>query len=682
MKTRFFSLRLGCQNIRRNYQTYVPFLLATSMLTFALYALNTMRFNAGLTHVEVGNVMMPFLLMLGSVVVTIFAYVFLFYANSFLIRRRKTEFGLYRVLGMERRHIVRVLFHELLVAYLLTLAFGMGLGTLLTRLMFLILRALTRLDIPLENTPSPLATWLTLLPVSLLFLLLFLYDAIQVRRTKPIDLLHASQQGEKEPKARWLLSIIGLAAMVAGYVKALQVDTPETAVVSFFYAVLLVILGTYLLFLTGSIALLKALKAKKSFYYTPKNFINISGMMYRMKQNAAGLASIAILCTMAMVTFGSTGAMYLSIEKSLNDVYPTDIRISTDMEDAFDAMMPAIEQANEETGLTMSNLRTYRYYRTTVLWDDVGVNSHFNYRPKDTVDTSLYFEIGFIPLEDFNALEGTDLTLGEREMAVYGLPGYQRPFETGKSFLFSGEAWVAQPIDSLATDISFGSRPNLETLLIVLPDWDTMAQAARNYPSFQFDMPETLDLRWCVAYDLSGSVSEQVAYDRIVHSAIHSSFRAAGVDLSFALSLDNRAPEAKNLYTLYGTLLFIGVFLGLVFLMGTALIIYFKQLSEGHQDRERFAILQKVGMDQKMVRRAVRQQVLLVFFLPLAVALCHVLGSLHMISLMIQVFELTNSGFIMQCSLVSALIVAAVYLAFYGQTAHSYYKIVRLEVKT
>ena len=681
MKTRFFSLRLALRNMRRNYQTYVPFLLATSLLTFALYALSTMRFNPGLAHAEVGNVMMPFLLMLGSVVVTVFAYIFLFYANSFLIRRRKTEFGLYRVLGMERRHIVRVLFHELLVVYLLTLVFGMGLGTLLTRLMFLILRALTKLDIPLENTPAPLATWLTLIVISILFLLLFLYDAIQVQQTKPIDLLHASQQGEKEPKARWLLSFIGLAALVAGYVKAFQVDTPETAILSFFYAVLLVILGTYLLFLTGSIALLKALKAKRAFYYQPKHFINVSGMMYRMKQNAAGLASIAILCTMAMVTFGSTGALYMSVEKSLNDLYPTNIRISTDMEDAFEAMMPAIEQANEETGLTMSNLRTYRYYRTSVLWDEEGVNCHFNYRPKDTVDTSLYFEIGFIPLEDFNALESTDLTLGEREMAVYGLPGYQRPFEPGKSFLFNGEAWYAQPIDSLATGISFGFKPDLETLLIVLPDWDTMAEAARNYPSFQFDMPKTFDLRWCVAYDLSGSVSEQVAYDRIVINAIHSSIRAAGVDLSFALSSGNRAPEAQNQYTLFGTLLFIGVFLGLIFLMGTALIIYFKQLSEGHQDRERFAILQKVGMDQRLVRRSVRQQVLLVFFLPLAVALCHVLGSLHMISLMIQAFELTDSGFIMQCSLVSALIVAAVYLAFYGQTAHTYYKLIRLEAK-
>ena len=681
MRSRFFSLRLACSNIYRNHQTYGPFLMATSLLTFALYAFNTMRFNAGLARAEVGNVMMPFLLMLGSIIVTIFAYIFLFYANSFLIRRRKTEFGLYRVLGMERRHIVKILFHELLVVYGLTLAFGMGLGTLLTRLMFLILRALTKLDIPLENTPAPLATWLTLIVISFLFLILFLYDAIQVQRTKPIDMLHASQQGEKEPRARWLLSIIGLISLVAGYVKALLVDTPETAILSFFYAVLLVILGTYLLFLTGSIALLKALKARKSFYYRPKHFINISGMMYRMKQNAAGLASIAILCTMAMVTFGSTGALYLSIEKTLDNLYPTDFRISTDMEDAFEAMMPAIEQVNEETGLTMSNLRAYRYYHTYTIWNKAGLQDRHTYRPSGDEDAGVYFDISFIPLEDFNALEGTSLTLGEREMAIYGLPGYQRPFEPGEPFLFNGEAWRAQPIDRLAVGISFGVTPNENTLLIVLPDWDTMAEAARNYP-YLYLPPKTFDLRWCLAYDLSGSVSEQVAYDRMALSAVYDSIRAAGVDASFALSSSNRASEAKNQYTLYGTLLFIGVFLGLVFLMGTALIIYFKQLSEGHQDRERFAILQKVGMDQKLVRRSVRQQVLLVFFLPLAVALCHVLGSLHMISLMAQAFELTDAGFIKLCSISSALIVAAVYLAFYGQTAHSYYKLVRLEVKS
>ncbi|MCH5286827.1 MAG: FtsX-like permease family protein [Christensenellaceae bacterium] len=680
MKTRFLSLRLACQNIRRNHQTYGPFLLATSLLTFALYAFHTMRFNAGLAQAEVGKVMMPFLLMLGSVVVTAFTYIFLFYANSFLIRRRKTEFGLYGVLGMERRHIVAVMFHEMLVIYLLTLMLGMGLGTLLTRLLFLILRALTQLDIPLENTPAPLASIFTLVTVSFLFLLLFLYNALQVRLAKPIDLLHARQQGEKEPKARWILSVIGLAAMIAGYVIALRVNDPLTALESFFHAVLLVILGTYLLFLTGSIALLKALKARKSFYYQPKHFINISGMMFRMKQNAAGLASIAILCTMAMVTFGSTGALYLSIEKTMNDRYPTDVRVSTDSAEAFEAVLSGIEQANEESGLTMRGLRTYRYYRASVIWDKSGMNNYRSYHASENEEDGVFYEVAFIPQEDFNAIEGTSLALGEREMAIYGQPGYRQPFEPGGSFLFNGEMWQARPIDRLTTAIDAGYSAYDQVLLIVMPDWNIMEDVAENYPAFQYQYG--LDLRWCAAYDLSGSLSEQVAYESILLNAVHKNIRAAGVDMSFALSTDNRAPQAQNLYTLYGTLLFIGVFLGMIFLMGTALIIYFKQLSEGHQDRERFAILQKVGMDQTLVRRSVRQQVLLVFFLPLAVALCHVLGSLRLIALMIQLFDLTDAGFISLCTAGSALTVAAVYLAFYGQTAHTYYKLVRLEVKT
>ena len=682
MRTRFFSLRLGWRNIRRNHQTYGPFLMATSLLTFALYAFNTMRFNPGLQQMEAGRRTMLLLLMLGSVVVTVFTYIFLFYANSFLIRRRKAEFGLYRVLGMERRHIVKVLFHELLIAYGLTLALGMGLGTLLTRLMFLILRALTRLDIPLENTPAPLATWLTFAVISVLFLLLFLYNALQVRLLKPIEMLRASQQAEKEPRARWLLAVAGAVSLAAGYGIALSVNDPVTAVMRFFYAVLLVILGTYLLFLTGSIALLKALKARKAFYYQPKHFINVSGMMYRMKQNAAGLASIAILCTMAMVTFGATGAMYLSIEQYLNDLYPTDVRVSTDRPDAFEAVMEAIEQVNAETGLDMRGLRTYRYYRTTVLWDEEGVQDHFTYRPKGEVDTSVYFAVGFIPLEDFNAIEGTSLTLGDKEMAVWGLPGYPRPFEPGEPFDFAGETWRAQPLEKLNAGISVGYTTDPDTLLIVLPDWDDLALAARCYPSFQFDMPDTLDLRWCAAFDLSGGLNEQADYERTLVNAAYDRIQDAGVDPSFALSFGSRASEALNMYGFYGTLLFVGVFLGLVFLMGTALIIYFKQLSEGLQDRERFLILQKVGMDQRLVRRAVRQQVLMVFFLPLAVALIHVLGSLRLISLMIQAFELNDTRFISLCTLGSALIVAAVYLAFYGQTAHSYYKLIRMEAKT
>ena len=679
--SRFFSLRLACQNIRRNYQTYGPFLLATSLLTFAMFAFTTMSYNPGIKNMESGDVLFSYLLTLGSVVVAIFTYIFLFYANSFLIKRRKTEFGLYGVLGMERRHIVSVMFCEMLVIYVLTMVIGMGFGTLLTRLMFMILRALTRLDIPLSNTASPMAITATAVLISVLFVLLFLYNAVQVRLAKPIDLLHAKQQGEKEPPARWLLTIIGLAAMIAGYVIALWVSNPVTALGFFFVAVLLVILGTYLLFMTGSISLLKALRAKKSFYYQPKHFVNISGMLFRMKQNAAGLASIAILCTMAMVTFGATGALYFGLGRSIRELNPADIYITTGRESDLAIIEAVVDEADAKFGLSVRDRHTYRTFDTALYWLEGRYTT-----PEEADITAAefydsYFYVTLMTLEDFNLLEGTGLALADDELALYG-DGYHESFE------LDGRTWQVRRVDQLAFNPgTYMSAFN--SMVLVTPDWDTMLSIARQHPYVPQETDDEINLNYCLRYDLDGTADERLAYDAHVMLAtrdalarVHDAPINGGDGQRFSVGVHLKATATIRQYAMYGTLLFVGVFLGLIFLMGTALIIYFKQISEGHQDRDRFVILQKVGMEQKLVRGSVRQQILLVFFLPLIVALIHVLGSLNLISLMLGAFGLADRTFINLCSIGSALIVAVVYLAFYGQTAHSYYKLVRLEVKT
>ncbi|MCH5286828.1 MAG: FtsX-like permease family protein [Christensenellaceae bacterium] len=680
--TGFLSLRLAWRNIRRNRQTYAPFLLATSLLTFALFAFNNLSCNPGIREMETGEVLFSYLLTLGGVVVAVFTYIFLFYANSFLIRRRKTEFGLYGVLGLERRHIVAVMFWELALILLITMALGMGLGTLLTRLMFLIIRALTRLDIPLTDTASPQAIATTAALVAVLFAILFVYNALQVRLAKPIDLLHARQQGEKEPKARWLFTLIGLAAMIAGYVIALRVNNPITALISFFVAVLLVILGTYLLFMTGSIALLKMLRARKSFYYQPKHFVNISGMMFRMKQNAAGLASIAILCTMAMVTFGATGALYLGLERSISELNPADVVIEVSSEADLAIVEAAVEEVDARYSLTVRDRYTYRSYDTALYWKN---GEYVTPDQGDISDTNFYDNYYFVtlmPLEDFNRLEGASLTLGSGELGLYG-DGYR------DRFMLCGQTWDVQRVDRLAFSPSrYVSTYNM--MVLVTPDWDTLLSIAEAMPYTQLERSwDQLDLDYCLRYDLEGSAEEKLAYDADVYKTVREALSRAhtapvggGDGHGYSISITLKASATVRQYAMFGTLLFVGIFLGLIFLMGTALIIYFKQISEGHQDRERFAILQKVGMDQRMVRRCVRQQILLVFFLPLIVALVHVLGSLNLISLMINAFGLADKLFINLCSIGSALIVAAVYLAFYGQTAHSYYKLVRLEVKT
>lgn len=671
--TGLLSLRLAWRNLRRGYQTYAPFLLATSLLTFSLFAFNTMAHNPGLAAMESGGVLFTYMLTLGSLVVTVFTYIFLFYANSFLIKRRKTEFGLYGVLGMERRHIVAVMFWELALIFVLTMGIGMGLGTALIRLLFLILRALTLLDIPLSNTASPEAVAITVILIGVLFVILFIYNAMQVRLAKPIDLLHARQQGEKEPPARWLFTLIGLAAMIGGYFLAATVNNPITAVAYFFIAVMLVILGTYLLFITGSISLLKALRAKKSYYYKPGHFVTVSGMMFRMKQNAAGLASICILCTMAMVTFGTTGALYLSLERSLNDMNPVDVEVTTGRESDLAAIDEAIQRLDEEQGVTATSRHTYRMYETAVYWQDG------RYVP--TLEASVtipnnYVYLALIPLEDFNELEGTDIVLGEGELGFYG-DGYR------DTMTFIGRDWSIRPIDELPRRF-VRTYNSYRQMILVTPDFDTLVAMAEENPYMPYEREEGVRINYLLSYNHGLSDIDAMHYETAVMRTVEEALRAAHQesDQGYRYGTSLRAMASVEQYATFGTLLFVGVFLGLIFLAGTALIIYFKQLSEGHQDRDRFTILQKVGMEQSAVRRSVRGQVLLVFLLPLAIALCHVAGSLHMISLMLGVFGVADRGFIKLCSIGSALVVAVVYLLFYFQTAHSYYKLVRWEAKT
>ena len=678
--TGFLSLRLAWQNLRRNHQTYGPFLLATSLLTFALYSFNMMSYNPGLSNMETGEVLFTYLLNLGEVVVAIFTYIFLFYANSFLIKRRKTEFGLYGVLGMERRHIIRVMLCEMTLIFLLTMAVGLGLGTVLARLLFLILRALTKLEVPLENTFSTQAVVVTVILIAVLFVMLILYNAFQVRLAKPIDLLHAKQQGEKEPKARWLFTLIGLAAMISGYVLALRVNNPVTALLYFFVAVLLVILGTYLLFLTGSITLLKTMRAKKSFYYRPKHFVNISSMMFRMKQNAAGLASIAILCTMAMVTFGATGALYIGLGRSINELNPADVSITVSSAEDLALVEQNLAKIDERFQLPIRDRHTYRAYGTALFWLD---GAYVSPEDGDISDASFYDHYYYVTLmsqDDFNELEGTSLSLNPGELALYG-DGYHETFE------LCGQTWNVQRVDQLAF-LPRGQMSAYNMMVLVTPDWDTLLSIAEMNPFYPWEVEKGLDISYCLRYDYEATQAQRIQYEDYIRMDVRGSLAGVhspslgGDGKAYSLSLSLKATAALSQYAMYGTLLFVGVFLGLVFLMGTALIIYFKQISEGYQDRDRFTILQKVGMDQKMVRRCVRQQVLLVFFLPLAVALIHVCGSLNLISLMLSAFGLVDKLFISLCSIGSALIVALVYLAFYGQTAHSYYKLVRLEVKT
>jgi len=652
--TKLLYFRLALNNLRKNRQTYLPFLMASTLLTFAMYSFLMITFNPGLAKVH-GGMQFVTILMFGIVVIGLFTAIFLFYANSFLIKRRKKEMGLYSILGMEKKHIARVLLHELSLTWFLSMVLGIGLGILLGRLMFLLIRLAIRIDVPLVGSVSASAVWGTVAMFAFLFFLLILYNTWQVRSVDPVDLMHGGQTGEREPKARWILAVLGVLCMGGGYWIAQMVKNPMAAIALFFVAVVLVILGTYLLFLSGSIALLKILKRNKRYYYRSRHFVTVSGLLYRMKQNAAGLASIAILCTMAMITIGTTVALYNGSEKMLTEYYPNDMQITMDNQASQDAVSTRNAQIAAQTGVMISDLYAFKGYETVFAMENGQIASADNAKYENMNEYGKLNDVLILSDATYAMLEGAPLALTAGEIGVYTTAqGVLTQLKIGN------QTYTVRNINKLSIIpcLSHSSAFN-KTYLIVPSEAvasailvDAGADAASNAPVYT------------TQWNVKGEKAQLDQYYAIVNGNTPDWKNH---------NLEVKASMRGEWYALYGGFLFVGIFLGLIFLMGTALILYFKQISEGYQDHDRYIILQQVGMSGDEVRATVRRQILLVFFLPLLVAVCHVAGSLHMMILMLQLFGLVDVPYIAINTFGSAVGVAALYGLFYHKTAKTYY---------
>ena len=656
--TKLLYLRLASNNLIKNRQTYLPFILASTLLTFAQYSFFMITFNPGFSEVH-GGMQFVVILQFGIFVVALFTAIFLFYANSFLIKRRKKELGLYSILGMEKKHIGRVIRHELSLCYVTSMVAGLALGVLLTRLMFLLIRLLMRIDVPLVGTVSWPAMVGTLVLFAALYLLLMLYNSWQVRSVSPIELLRGGQIGEREPKARWLLAVIGVACMVGGYWIAQRVNNPMSAIALFFVAVILVILGTYLLFIAGSLAVLKFLKSRKSFYYKSQHFITISGLLYRMKQNAAGLASIAILSTMAMITIGTTFSLYNGSEKMLNEYYPYDMQISLESTEAQEKNLAFIEEASRQTGVSVQECYAYTSYETTAAMDQ----NQLDVLQQEVVNSLDGFgrlvNVVVLTADNYEKVEQMPIQLGAQEIAWYCDKKL-----CDDTLLIADKEYQARRLTTAEVPnracSAVGSA--FTRCYLVVNDDVTARSIIQSLMESEDDLQPTYMIQW----NLEGDNDAKLAYGQAYSSG-----------LSETGWLRDKASLRGEWYAMHGGFLFTGVFLGLIFLMGTALILYFKQVSEGYQDHDRFIILQKVGMSQEEVKRTVGKQILLVFFLPLVVAICHVAGAVHMIALMLMLFGLVDVPYIALNSIGAALGVAALYWLFYHRTAKTYYKLVK-----
>jgi putative ABC transport system permease protein len=655
---KFFYLKLAFNNLKKNAQTYIPYLL-TCICTIMMFY--NMRFLV--VAKDIGTLSdsqsLRSVLSFGSGVIAVFAVIFLFYTNSFLIKRRKKEFGLFNILGMEKKHIAKIMFWETLFTAVVSMGVGVAAGILLSKLMILLLFKIISFKVTFGFEIPIAAVIYTMILFGGIFVLNLIYNVLQVYRSKPIELLQGGNVGEKEPKANWLMAIIGVVTLGIGYYIALTTESPLAALSLFFVAVALVMIGTYCLFTAGSIALLKLLRRNKRYYYQLKHFVPVSGMIYRMKQNAAGLANICILSTAVIVMLTTTVSMYVGIEDVLRTRYPRNVIVSAhNVSDEQAIKLDAVvEKQALEAGLIPKDVIRYRSMSFVTQQNGASfIVSH-----SGNFAASNLAMVICLTTDEYNRMENKSVSLDSGEVLLYTLRG-DLP---GDTINFNGfELSIKDRLSSLETEGKM-SALLANSYYLIVDDLDTIKQIYNSISGSQGDMGE---LSYYYAFDVDSDKDTQVSHVNNLQKAVK--------ELNIEGYVEGAESEREVFYSLYGGLLFIGIFLGLLFIMATVLIIYYKQVAEGYDDRQRFEIMQKVGMSRAEVKQAIKSQVLTVFFLPLVTAVIHIAFAFKVITKMLEVLNLTNVQLYAGCTVATILVFAFFYVIVYGLTARTYYRIV------
>lgn len=662
--TKGFYLKLAASNIKKNYKTYVPYILTCIITVAMFYIMKSLSLNPDLEQL-MGGQHVSYTLYLGSWIVGLFALIFLFYTNSFLIKRRKKEFGVFNILGMEKRHLAIVLGWETVYVLLIALAAGLGLGLALDKMMFLLVAKLMNQKTPLGFYFAPQAVMITVELFAVIFALILIRSVFQVQIANPIELLRAGNAGEKEPKTRWLMALLGTVCVGSGYYLAITTENPVASIPIFFIAVILVILGTYLLFAAGSIAVLKLLRANKNFYYKTRHFTSVSGMIYRMKQNAAGLSNICILSTMVLVMVSATCSLLIGKEDIVNTQYPFDFTVNNyETEKGRDGKVyEIIRKLLKEHGLDAENETEYTNLTFSAIWDGEGFVLNGEAMNAGLADMNEIYSLKFLTVDDYNRLLGERQTLEQGQVLICSAQmDYKQPVLN----LFGDEYQIVEQMEEFADKGNIFHADLLQTQYLVMPDLESIqkicAKQAEAYGN------RASRIRRVYGFDSDSTPDEQKQFFQDAVAAV----RAQELDVRMA----SKADAAEDLSQLYGGFFFIGIFLGMLFVMATVLIIYYKQISEGFDDKERFAIMQKVGMELREIRASIRSQVLMVFFLPLVVAGCHVMAAFPLISRIMALLNLTNTRLYMMCTGASFLVFAVMYVMIYAVTARVYYRIV------
>lgn len=670
--------RLAVSNLIRNRRLYMPYFIATAIMSSIFFIIINTVFSRSVGSMSYGGTMTA-MLTIGVVIMCIYTVGYMLYINSFLMKRRKKEFGLYGILGLEKRHVGRIILLENVLLDSLSLLLGLLCGTVFGKLAFMALMTLVHTAPDTSFVIAPMSYLVTVAIFIGIFIVCTIYNQLQVRLANPIDLINGEKKGEKKLRGVVPLTLLGLACLVGAYYLAITVSTAVSAIALFWPLVLLVIIATYSLMAAGSQFVLTAMKKSKRFYYKPRNFIAVSGLIHRMKQNASGLANICILCCMVIITMSGCLSLYCGQETILAEQFPDDFTMTmwsnqgeTYDGEKIDEMLQALAI---DKGVKLTSC--IRYEAATA--QAAEIDGRFYFRNKDGNFTDNKYAankywanlqtITVITLEDYNRVSGRTASLAPDEMIITS-NRFTFPAET---LSINGSVYRISEIRDDSPIVDGGNEGYTDRILFVASDRES---AEKLIGAMRDDASYAAGWSVEIALNMSGSSEGRLAFAREAGEVVYGTldkqtgggwwYETSSIDTSRASS-----------YMTYGGLLFMGILFTMLFITNTVIIMYFKQVSEGYDDRERFVIMQKVGMSDLEVKKTINHQVLTVFFIPLLMALCHMLAASNLMVMMLQVFVMTDSSLVMLCIAGTTLLMALVYVAAYRATAKAYYKLVK-----
>lgn len=662
-----FYTKLAASNIKKNSRTYIPYIITCIITAAMFYIINSLSNNESIKKLYGGETIL-ITLGYGTYVTAIFAFIFLFYTNSFLMKRRKKEFGVLNILGMEKRHISKVLLLENIYIAFITMLLGIIIGMVLDKAMFLILTKM----LGAEHSPgfyiSKEALIHTVILFGIIFFCIYLNSLRQIHLSKPIELLNGGNVGEKEPKTKWFMAILGVICLAVGYYISVTSKNPVESLNSFLIAVILVIAGTYLIFIAGSIAFLKSLRKNKRYYYKTKHFTAVSGMIYRMKQNAVGLANICILSTMVLIMISSTSSLVVGMNDLVKTRYPNDITIySEDIDNEKNIeTIKNVKQFLNDSKSDVNNEIEYSYIVLAVLKNKNKFYVPENFNKMSMSDLNKCNNILMTSLDDYNSINSENETLNDDEILIYSR---RKEYEYSTIQLFDTKYSVKKKIKKPIDNGPFFSNNLTESIQIVVKN-KSILDEMNNYlnENFKEELEEESALKYLYGFDINGSEDSK--------KSLYNDIKKLLKESNFIGDSECGQIQREGIKGLYGGMFFLGIFLGSIFTMATILIIYYKQISEGYEDKERFRIMQNVGMSHAEVKRSIHSQIMTVFFMPLIMAGIHVAFAFPIVKQILMMLNLTNTRLYIICTIVCFVAFTIIYVVIYSLTAKIYYHIV------